>query len=354
MNDRSPAPRHEAASRIVFLDGLRGLAVLIVFLVHSLDQVSPAFVRFRTQSLQLGNVGVMVFFMCSGFIIPATMERHSSLRRFWIGRVWRLFPLYWISVAIGAGFAALGLAELPSMAAQPLLTILGNLTMTQLFLGVSYINGIFWTLELELVLYIAVSLVWALGILRHTSLVAGILLVTSALCDIVFPQVTAASPVLGYLIYVALMWVAAAAYRYHSGAIGRAELCILALLALVALLAPLVPYGLQGLSPYAVARLIGFLLTAALFLYRDHPTPLALRWLGTVSYSVYLLHTYIIVFGHSLPPFVALPLWLGVTLVLSAATERWIEQPGIRIGRRMLSSSKGQPNKPHSRASLSS
>jgi peptidoglycan/LPS O-acetylase OafA/YrhL len=40
----------------------------------------------------LGLYGVFVFFMVSGYIVPASLERRGSVRGFWVSRVFRLYP----------------------------------------------------------------------------------------------------------------------------------------------------------------------------------------------------------------------------------------------------------------------
>ena len=44
--------------------------------------------------LNTGLYGVLVFFLVSGYIIPASLERHGRVRTFWIGRVFRIYPLW--------------------------------------------------------------------------------------------------------------------------------------------------------------------------------------------------------------------------------------------------------------------
>ena len=47
-----------------------------------------------------GNYGVFVFFIISGYIVPASLERKGSVRTFWVSRVFRLYPLYLLAVGI--------------------------------------------------------------------------------------------------------------------------------------------------------------------------------------------------------------------------------------------------------------
>src|SRR5437868_796900 len=90
---------------MAFLDALRGIAVGLVVVQHIGQLTSPRFRDLSTDWAQLGQMGVMVFFLCSGFIIPATLERNDSLATFWVSRFFRLYPLYWLSL-LGAGLAA--------------------------------------------------------------------------------------------------------------------------------------------------------------------------------------------------------------------------------------------------------
>ncbi len=81
------------------LDGLRGIAVLLV-LAHGFDVIQT-----RTGpghhvdlALDVGWIGVQLFFVLSGFLITGilldTRDNPHYLRSFWIRRALRIFPLY--------------------------------------------------------------------------------------------------------------------------------------------------------------------------------------------------------------------------------------------------------------------
>src|SRR5689334_13222473 len=80
--------------RLAWLDGLRAVAVLLVLYAHVSRYVLTDVRAFTSEWLHAGPAGVMLFFLVSGYIIPASLERHGSLRRFWVGRAGRLIPLY--------------------------------------------------------------------------------------------------------------------------------------------------------------------------------------------------------------------------------------------------------------------
>jgi peptidoglycan/LPS O-acetylase OafA/YrhL len=81
--------------RIVELDGLRGAAALVVVFAHYFAESEHGF-----SHLQLGWLGVNVFFVLSGFLIGGIILDQSHqpgfLRSFYFRRVTRIFPVYFI------------------------------------------------------------------------------------------------------------------------------------------------------------------------------------------------------------------------------------------------------------------
>lgn len=104
-----PAP----ADHIPELDGIRGLAILPVLMIH----VCVAFPQHprvldvpMDEWLGWGWVGVDLFFALSGYLITGILRRTCGapgyFRTFYIRRALRIFPLYYLALAAG-GLAAL-------------------------------------------------------------------------------------------------------------------------------------------------------------------------------------------------------------------------------------------------------
>jgi peptidoglycan/LPS O-acetylase OafA/YrhL len=105
----------EAAERIYFpeLDGLRFVAFMMVFLFHGgVPQPIMSQLIGRRAAAALrenGGFGVQLFFILSGYLIATLLLREEarygriSLRSFWIRRILRIWPLYYLVVAIGFG-----------------------------------------------------------------------------------------------------------------------------------------------------------------------------------------------------------------------------------------------------------
>ena len=88
------------------LDGLRGVAILLVYIFHYGGGLrSPhAAVRGLGYFAETGWTGVILFFALSGFLITGSLwdsrEQPHALRNFYLRRVLRIFPLYYAIVLI--------------------------------------------------------------------------------------------------------------------------------------------------------------------------------------------------------------------------------------------------------------
>jgi peptidoglycan/LPS O-acetylase OafA/YrhL len=80
-------------TRIAELDGLRGIAILLVLAVH-----------LKSTPLPWGWAGVELFFVLSGYLITGIilegMDRPGFLRTFYIRRALRIWPIYYLTIAV--------------------------------------------------------------------------------------------------------------------------------------------------------------------------------------------------------------------------------------------------------------
>jgi peptidoglycan/LPS O-acetylase OafA/YrhL len=149
--------------RIEYLDGMRGIAILLVVLFHAFARW-PLFVPYGTAFSELilakyGWLGVELFFMISGFVIYMTLEKCSSFSQFIQGRWLRLFPAMLIVTAIDY-FSADLLPERP--AGSPILTdtLPGLLFIEPLWIAKVFhikqgvLEGAFWSLFVEVKFYV--------------------------------------------------------------------------------------------------------------------------------------------------------------------------------------------------------
>jgi len=97
-----------ATARIPQLDGLRGVAILLVIALHYLnDSEHGSFGSFLYRfgsTFRLGWVGVDLFFVLSGFLIGGILldarEAKNYFRTFYIHRFFRILPIYYLWVSL--------------------------------------------------------------------------------------------------------------------------------------------------------------------------------------------------------------------------------------------------------------
>ena len=123
-----------------------------------------------TSAAEYGYLGVDLFFMISGFVIMFSAH-NSTAQRFLVSRVIRLWPAFAVCMTITALVRALWGG--PGMEVS-VLQYLANLTMLPKKFGHANMDGVYWTLALEIYFYAIVLTVIALGqISRSQTLVEG-------------------------------------------------------------------------------------------------------------------------------------------------------------------------------------
>lgn len=392
--------------RLEFLDALRGIAALVVAVQHIAEPHWVEVLGWSHHWFRLGEFGVLVFFLCSGFIIPASMERRNDLVEFWIGRFFRLWPLY--LVVLAAVFAAWELTTrlTPPPGYRAVEDSLLNLTMLQVFTTRPLVIGASWTLGYELVFYLLVSVLFLLGVHRSSATTASVLLVSAlglgGLTTLFMVQrqdphwwtfpvagllllLVAAGRVpglgrrvafvgMGAVVVVALanrphemymsllllgfMFVGTVLYRWTAGQTsGRTAAAVYALGLVVTVLAHYtwhVGYTepVSGATPQwwteAGTFAGAYLLFGGALLLRQLRWPRLLVYLGTISYSVYLLHALVLIVFPQVPggPWVRFSAMLATTLVGAALTYRFVEKPGIALGRRVVAARRARAAEP--------
>jgi len=212
----APAPIREAGSgRLAALDALRGVAALLVVVQHGGEQLWSGFRSFTGGAVQLGQLGVMAFFLVSGFVIPLSLERGRSLRRFVLTRVSRLYPAYWLSLlAVLAAWQA-GRFQVPHPFGTDPAAWAVEATMLQAFSGVPNLQGQYWSLAFELIFYSIAAVLFVLRLHRRSVPLAVGALAVAAGAHLV-GRLTGTTVPLG-LANLATMFVGTVLWRVRSG-----------------------------------------------------------------------------------------------------------------------------------------
>jgi peptidoglycan/LPS O-acetylase OafA/YrhL len=136
-------------SRLDSLTGLRFIAALMVFGVHS-SAMFPA--TFLPALLGPGAIGVSFFYILSGFVLTWSSRPDDRARAFYRRRVARILPNYYTAWAIGAILLAAGLGhgEGPGSIAASFLLVQA---WVPLKLATFAVNGPAWSLSCEAFFY---------------------------------------------------------------------------------------------------------------------------------------------------------------------------------------------------------
>lgn len=145
----TPKAKHAGPFIIPSLDGLRAVSFLIVFVAHAgLDRVVP------------GGFGVTVFFFLSGYLITTLMRlevertRHVSLRGFYLRRALRILPPFYLVLvaAVVLGLSGFVRTEKP-LEAMPIASQALHFSNYWIALrgwsGLALGTGVYWSLAVE-------------------------------------------------------------------------------------------------------------------------------------------------------------------------------------------------------------
>ncbi len=309
--------------RLVALDALRGIAALLVTIAH----LTAFYITEHFTIYTAGRFGVVLFFLVSGYVIPPTFARHRSQSVFWIHRLCRLLPLYWMTICIAAILmATIGLQESVFFPARSGVAYMVNLTMIPKFLGYQSVLSVFWSLHVEVLFYILVAATGMVG-LQHKSLLVGIALLILVMMSIFVPSIFSF-----YLAFLPLIWCGTVIHAMTT----KGQPLIYATPFFVAAIAlSTIAEGQPTLIPlYIGTEVVAFMLFIIALRRPQWFAWRGLVWLGSISYSLYLLHLLVLAVVPPIgPPTVGISIWLGCCLIVSALAERWIERPSIALGR---------------------
>ena len=189
LSGHGPGPVNKK-SYLVGLDALRAVAALSVCLFHFSGGTLPKLIVPATKlAFSKGYVGVDIFFVISGFIIPYSLvgKNHQigDFSAFLKKRVLRINPPAYISILLVMGQWFL-IDKVISQTSHYIGNlswgqIINNLLFTVPFTNYKWISGIFWTLAIEFQFYLFIGLLFNVLFTRSLVWFVGLYLLASAL-----------------------------------------------------------------------------------------------------------------------------------------------------------------------------
>lgn len=349
-----PVQKSDTQQRFSVPQALRGLAALWVVLFHShagghLPQFFTKMPDFIVWIFSRGEGGVAIFFALSGFVIAHSLRGRTPtiklLGRFVLRRAIRLDPPYWaaIAVVICLGFVenTLGHGQAPIIDKYQ---IISHLFYAQTFFGFQNINIIFWTLCYEIQFYIFYVSNICIG--YYCGKWGKIFIVSvHFLIAIIWASGRIANPVNGLFVdlwfafYLGILSYAAAQSRFDA----------------LQMLVIFIPVALNQSFFAWIALLTAVFLAVSLatgYVKNGLRNPFLL-FLGTISYSLYLLHNPITGAGFyvadmlNFPDIAAFIAVLAINIAAAWVFYRLIEVPSHAMSRKIkLGQTRGKGRRP--------
>ena len=325
------------------IDGLRTIAILGVILFH-----------LRPELLRGGFLGVDVFFVISGFLITTIIykqvtERRFSIWSFWMRRFKRLYPALVVTVFVTMIFGLFVLPQ-PERGAMPLQALAAILSFSNILLwkttggywdssseNISLLHT--WSLSLEEQFYICFPLFVFLSHLlfkKHVGKLVVALFITSLILCIVFTDLrrSATFYLLPTRMWELLIGGLLAIYMPDFTKVFRSITSVTAIhfLAITLILGSYIfienGNGFPGFYP--LFPCVGTFLILCIRDSRSVVTRFLslgpMVYIGKISYSLYLWHWPVIVFGHYLWPDPNLAILLLVAFGAASLSYHHIEQ----------------------------
>ena len=327
-------PSRARATRLLELDALRGCAALAVVAFHLTTRFVELYKPVQSPSWQFadGHLGVNLFFIISGFVIFMTLDRTQRPMDFVVSRFSRLFPAYWCAIVLT--FSITHLLGLPGKTVS-IWAAMGNTVMLHNLVFVPHVDGVYWTLEVELLFYFGMYLLFRGGRLRRV-FETMLLLLALRLVYVLSAQVFGVDlswTLSRLLILLYLPWFALGVAIYRlvapSPSMPAGRCTMLAATALLTLFVADSPS--RAALGLALALLVWAAASGRLPWLRNP----VLVWFGSVAYPLYLLHENIgwsiqlQVIAMGLGTDASVVIAAGAAVALAAAVHYLVEAPAM-------------------------
>ena len=351
MVEANPVGATVAAPRLRLLDLARLAAALSVVLFHYTGRPSPvwdprAVFPGLSSVTEYGALGVYLFFMISGFVVLMSASGRT-VGQFAASRIARLYPAYWFAVlATGAllfadqsGFLGTAWSGLGPTG------VLANLTMLQPALGIPHVDGVYWTLWVELKFYLLLGLLMLLGLTRTRVLAfAALWPIVGAFARLAHEPLLTEVLLPDYAPFFSIGMLLFLMYREGPSLLPVAALAINVVLAVGLTGTSITPFYAAvadvRLSPTVSGLLVVLMVALMVALTQTPLVRIGWRWLtvaGALTYPLYLLHEIwgweaLRLLTPEVPPYLAVGLVVLAALVVAYLVYRLIERP---VGPRM-------------------
>lgn len=318
-----------AQNRIQELDALRGVAAFSVVIFHYVFRYNEiyGYDDLSGQWAAYLHLGVEMFFIVSGFVIFWTLDRIKKAPDFIVSRFSRLYPVYWAAVIVT--YTIITVVGMPGREV-PLETALLNVMMIQGVFHIKNVDGVYWTLTIEMFFYgwmFALYLFKALDKAEHLLLGILGLAVAKSVGWISFPGVL---DTVFLLKYSGLFLLGICFFN-----IVNQRATPVTYIAIVLALLSVIPFYKFNYTYFFAISGVALLLYLAVAGHLQFLVMKPLLFLGGISYSLYLIHQnigYLIIKGLTdggVNSVLSIAIAVATAVVLAWLLTTYVEKPSI-------------------------
>lgn len=362
--------------QIPALDGLRGIAVIWVVLFHYLPAAAQGTepnspIRLFAHMFMTGWSGVDLFFVLSGFLISGILLDHNTAANYWsvfyAKRTFRILPIYTLLVVgyfVGISFG-LPAHFRDSVPWWGYATFTQNIVMAVQDTPSGGVLGVTWSLAVEEQFYLLIPIAVRFLSRQH-------LMIVTLVCITLVP-VLRISPINdsarfllmpcradGLLIGILLALIVRdtnlfqSISRYRSTVFGALALTALGMAALLLRADLFSVFTFTVVSAFFGLLVLASLLLSETTILNRALTYAPLRWIGLISYGLYLYHEAVALILHHVllgkapniataAGFTVMLISLGASVGVAALSFYGFERPILRWAKRYRYSSADEP-----------
>ncbi|CAA6821202.1 MAG: Unknown protein [uncultured Thiotrichaceae bacterium] len=315
-------------TRLLELDALRGLAALAVVFYHYFYRYDTLYQHddnIAVKWAQFGHFGVELFFMVSGFVIFWTLHRVKAPLDFIVSRFSRLYPTYWVSLAFT--YMIISVFGL-SGREVPLTEALGNMLMFHQYLGIEHVDGVYWTLTVELTFYFWVFCLFLMNSLSKVEYVFITMVGFSVLDGLGYLNIPKPVYAAFILKYISFFLAGICFYKITHDMKANKTWVILGM----SLLSTIAVYSYGEFLLFCFFYIIFYLASSGNLRFLTYK-PLVL--LGSISYPLYLIHQnlgYVVInafYQFKWHPLAGILLALVLSVIVAYVLARFVEKPAV-------------------------
>lgn len=352
--------------RIAFANALRGIACISVVICHYVvvfNMIKGAYggipelpetpypelltdILNPFPQINLGPFGVSLFFLISGLVIPISVQNFSNEEngriKFIIARFFRIWPTYMLGFVISLLALNIAASYMGNTTPYTIPQILTNLTLFRdWFGGFQQIDGVVWTLEVEIKFYLAILLFWkmiARGSLLPILIIAACMIGAAPLKPLTTWPANFPENQVYCLKYIFFMMIGVVFSYHNRGLIKTKKLTTIVISMLTLFIATTIFEGWQSdfIAGYAASFIVFF---SMYFLARDWEGNLVIKHLAKISYPLYACHAMFgavsirLMIDTGVPATVALAVQILLVIAVATAMHNYLERPSQAIGK---------------------